>query len=205
MNEHLVNIKSRRLPHWRVENGTYFVTFRLADSLPADVAKSLAEFAQNVRDPEERRKLMERADRYLETGIGECILRRPDCAQIVAESLSHFDGERYRLGKWTVMPNHVHSVMQPVDGWTLDRVVGDIRSYTAHEINKRLGRKGRLWSPEPYDSWIRDERELAKASDYVVNNPVKAGLVDWPWVGEGESAEALLRGAKKTNSLIVKK
>jgi len=86
-----------------------------------------------------------RIEKFLDSGYGSCRLARADCAQIVKEALEHFDRERYLLGAWTVMPNHVHVLLKPVNGHTLDAIVRTWKKFSAREINKLVGRRGRLW------------------------------------------------------------
>jgi REP element-mobilizing transposase RayT len=186
MQEHLVQIHRRRLPHWRVEGGTYAVTFRLGDSLPADVVAKLAAEAETARTDEERRRLRSRAEKYLDAGYGQCLLRRPDCAAIVRDAMFHSNGDRYDLGPWSVMPNHVHSIVKPREDFDLDQIVADWRKISARRINELLKQRGSLWYPEPYDSWLRDVHEYRRAEAYILRNPEKAGLREWPFVGTAD-------------------
>jgi putative transposase len=112
------------LPHWEEEGGTYFVTFHLGDSLPSTVLANLTRQRKMleavvrsgrqltpiefVRAHQLRRKEIER---YLDANHGECILRRAECAAIVAERLAFCDRNHYELFAWVVMPNHVHSII----------------------------------------------------------------------------------------------
>lgn len=120
-----VSVRSRgRLPHWERSEGTYFVTFRLAGTLPSQVLESweadrqevgaLAKQQGRTLNAQERRRLhdlyTERIDAYLDSGSGECWLRNPDVARIIVRTLRFFDGQRYSLHAWSVMPNHVHVV-----------------------------------------------------------------------------------------------
>ena len=50
----------------------------------------------------------ERWHRSLDGCHGACVLRQPALAKIVADSLLHFDGQRYLMRDFVVMPNHVH-------------------------------------------------------------------------------------------------
>jgi REP element-mobilizing transposase RayT len=122
-------------------------------------------------------------DKYLDQGSGSCVLINPGAAGIVADALRFFDGERYGLHAWCVMPNHVHAVFEPLAGHTLEKILHSWKSFTANEINKALKRSGTLWQTESYDHLVRDEKEFERVVGYVANNPAKAGLVDWEWVG----------------------
>lgn len=180
-----IEISKRRLPHWRVPGGVYAITTRLEDSLPYDVVRQLAD---SKLEPAVRR---ERLERYLDAGYGSCVLRDPRCAQVVVDVLQHFDGVQYRLGPWSVMPNHFHATVKPMPGFMLNKILGAWRSVSAHRINKLSGRSGRLWEVEPYDSWLRDENDLARMRAYILNNPAAAGLKDWPWVGDPDTTGML--------------
>jgi REP element-mobilizing transposase RayT len=190
------------LPHVKREGASYFVTFRLNDSLPkAVLLKIQAERAERLRRLEARqasrvasedsvenieRDYFRKVESFLDRGSGECVLRRPEIARLLADALRFFEGERYRLDAWVVMPNHVHVVLWPMPNHTLSEVLQSWKRFTAREANKLLGRVGRtFWQPESYDHWIRDDAEHARCCRYTVHNPVKAGLCaapeDWPW------------------------
>ena len=108
---------------------------------------------------------------------------------MVSDALWHFDGERYRLHAWCVMPNHVHVVVTPLAGRTLSSIVHSWKSFTATEANQHLGRRGSFWMQEYFDRAIRDEHHFRSAVEYVEHNPVNAGLCeapeDWPWEQPG--------------------
>jgi REP element-mobilizing transposase RayT len=185
------------LPHWDVDEGLYFVTFRLADSLPRHVYQRIRdetrafERATSCGKPTAierdkiRRFLFARVDEQLDAGFGACWMRRPKIADLVADSLKFFDARRYQLLAWCVMPNHVHVVLELNAGETLDRICHSWKSYTAREANRILDRDGRFWEREYFDRLIRSSRDLENTVAYVLNNPAKAGLLDWPWVSGG--------------------
>jgi REP element-mobilizing transposase RayT len=193
------------LPHWEMEGGTYFVTYRLADSLPKDVLEGLeverrelerrAETKGQMQTREARTRIWvamhKRTEKILDAGLGSCVLADPGNARIVAESLRFFDGERYVLHTWCVMPNHVHVVFRLLARFTLSRVMHSWKSYTATKINRAVGRTGRLWQGEYFDRLIRNDKEFDRAVKYVVDNPCKAGLEEWEWVWfRGQDAPA---------------
>jgi len=185
------------LPHWTAEGATYFITFRLADSLPESaIGKLKSEQARLERQFDRANKPMTpvelirltrlKSDAYMELldeGFGECVLRRDDVAEIVAGALLHFHKQRYLLFAWCVMPNHVHAVVQPVPGFELPSILHSWKSFTANKANKLLGRSGAFWQAEYYDHLIRDESEFQHYVKYTRDNPAVAGLMDWPWVG----------------------
>lgn len=81
------------------------------------------------------------------------------------------------------MPNHVHAVFKARAGFSLRRILHGWKSFTANQCNKILGRTGPFWMEESYDRLIRDEDELRRFVNYTLENPAKAGLVSWKWVG----------------------
>jgi putative transposase len=108
-------------------------------------------------------------------------LRRPDVADEVEQVLRAEDGQTYRLRAWTLMPNHVHLV---VDVWQapLSKLLRLWKGRSSREANKVLNRRGSFWEREYFDTLIKDETHLRKAIHYTENNPVKAGLVRDPKV-----------------------
>ena len=156
------------LPHLKAEGGIYFVTFRLADSLPQS---ALDELERNK--PETRSKQIET---YLDAGHGECYLRNPEIAQMVIQALKQFEGERYVLHDWVVMPNHVHLVIEPRGAHALSDILHSLKSYTASEANRCLDRHGAFWQHESYDRLIRGQEEFDRCVQYVRDNPVRANL-----------------------------
>ncbi|WP_373653484.1 HsdR family type I site-specific deoxyribonuclease [Schlesneria sp. DSM 10557] len=194
------------LPHWTREGGIYAVTFRLADSLPQAVVltwkQEREEILNRAREmnrplsPAEERQLQhlfsENVEKFLDAGAGHCWLRRPEIAELVANALAHFEGERYRLLAWCVMPNHVHVVVKPQPGHTLAEITHSWKSFTSNEANRRLARTGEFWQKESYDHLIRDEEDLEHAVTYVLNNPRAAGLDAWKWVGAAADIGAII-------------
>ena len=178
------------LPHWEVAGAIYFVTFRLVDSLPRSVLRRIEEERETLKQllalrngessVEIERKaaelFSERVQGALDAGIGGCALARPDIAAAVADALHYFDGARYRLCAWCIMPNHVHVVFRLYDGWGLSAVVGSWKSFSAHEINKHTGRSGDVWQHETYDHIVRDSESLWHFAKYIVDNPRQAGV-----------------------------
>ncbi len=195
----------RVLPHWQPAGVPFFLTWRLAGSLPANV---LAEFAAEeeriASDPRAKdehsdwvinayKRLFERQDNELHTLNGPRWLAQPDIAAIVRDAMHQGVNERmYRLYAYTVMSNHVHVLLQPLeDAETgqpvpLARITQMLKGRTARFANQKLGRTGHpFWARESYDHWSRNENETRRIVAYILNNPVKAGLVTdssaWPW------------------------
>jgi REP element-mobilizing transposase RayT len=168
------------LPHLDVPGLHQFVTFHLGDSLPSEALVRL--YAETEQDDAER---LRRIERLLDAGHGACWLRRPEIARLVEGALLFFDGSRYRLLCWVLMPNHVHLLVETREGHPLPGLVQSWKSFTAKQANALLGRSGGFWARDDFDRYIRDDAHLAAVVRYVETNPVKAGLVerpeDWPW------------------------
>jgi REP element-mobilizing transposase RayT len=183
------------LPHWEREGATYFITFRLGDSLPAPALEKICrqqraiEQARNsgrqllpVESVTAKRTASRRVEAHLDAREGECLFKRPELAKIVADALRYDDTRRYGLEAWCVMPNHVHVLVTMFAAESLAEIVAAWKSVSVHRIHLRLSRRGPIWRPESYDHLVRDEEEFDRAVQYIRDNPVKAGLKDWPWV-----------------------
>lgn len=187
------------LPHWRQAGCTYFVTFRLADSIPKSVWQELeCERARWQRargiEPDncdwkhlfaklpiqERRLYEQRVGRMLNKSLddchGSCALRDPAIGNTVAVALDYFHGSRVFTGDYVVMPNHVHVLLTPMDGFELEDVLHSIKSYTSNEINRAMEQDGNLWQRESYDHIVRDAEQLQAYQQYIADNPVKGRL-----------------------------
>jgi REP element-mobilizing transposase RayT len=186
------------LPHWTRDHATYSIVFRLADSLPGHILQSwrlerehiIARAAQMERQLTEfeldRLEFLysEKVESHLNAGHGGCWMRDPRVARIVRDALLHFNEDRYRLFAWCVMPNHVHAVVRPFEGRPLPRVLHSWKSFTALSANRLLERSGPFWHTEYYDHLIRDGEDFSHAVRYVLQNPEKANLGNWPWMGK---------------------
>lgn len=182
-----VEKKNRNLPHWQQKGNAYFVTFRLYDSIPKEVAENITNerkewFSKNdISEPSDVKSLdkekqieyyklfSKRYDELLDNGYGSCVLAKPDCCELVGNALKHFNGTRYQLDEYAIQPNHVHVIVIPKDEWTLSQITHSWKSYTANEINKILGREGTLWMAESFDHIIRSPGQLERIREYIVN------------------------------------
>ncbi len=180
------------LPHFEAGEIAQAVTFRLADSLPAE---KLAEWRQEwatLPPGEAAQAERERIQEYLDRGHGLALLRDPRAAEIVQAALLHFDGERYALHAWMIMPNHVHVLFTPLRGYDLSEILHSWKSFTANRINRLFGSSGPLWQREYFDRYIRNREHFAAEASYIEGNPVKAGLCDrpeaWPYGSASWSA-----------------
>ena len=193
------SIFERRLPHWTQAGVVCFITWRTNDSIPADVLERwrhersqwLRQHAINPRatdwrqrlrelDPERQKEFFEtfstKWNRELDVGHGACVLKAPDVARIVAESLHKFDGDRYELTDFVVMPNHIHllaafrneeSMLEQCEGW---------KHYQAVQINRAVGSKGRFWQQDGFDHLVRSAEQFEHFRRYIAENPRKARL-----------------------------
>lgn len=175
---------SGNLPHWRQSGVTYFVTFRLADSLPEEKLRSWAlerdawiKAHPEPHTAELRREFYElfpaRLQRWLDQGHGSCVLAIPGIKRIVENALHYFEGLRYRLDEFVVMPNHVHVLVTPAKEQTLSRILHSWKSFTASKINSRLQTSGTLWRKESFDHIVRSPEGLVLIREYIRNNPRK--------------------------------
>ena len=181
-----VTIRNRGwLPHWEAEGATYFVTFRLHDSLPKHVLSGLIDRNSRRALPRDKSRAgnVRTVEKYLDQGSGACYLNEPAIAELVQQSIFWHEGKCYRLIAWAVVPNHVHLVFRAIPGHSLGEIVQSLKSFTAKKANTLLRRTGGFWQREYYDRLIRNDGELDRAIRYVLNNPENAGLTDWKWVG----------------------
>ena len=183
------------LPHWTKEGATYHLCIRLDDSLPQQTLQTWKEEREEIvqnavhkgkplTQPEQRRLdflYSEKVEKYLDSGYGACWLQRDAIADIVANALQYFNGERYQLSAWCIMPNHVHIVAQPLAGQELHTIMRSWKTFTARECNTMLHRNGTFWQREYFDHLIRSSDDLERCIDYVWKNPEEAGLKNWKW------------------------
>lgn len=178
------------LPHFEAGDVPQSVTFRLADSLPASAQRQIRREALSgvpQRRSANEAGALERQwiEDHLNRGTGPVWLTDPRIADAVQRSLLYFDGIRYRLHAWVIMPNHVHVMVTPDVGARLSTIVSSWKSYTSVHANALLGRSGPFWQPEYFDRFIRNARHFRSAVDYIENNPVVARLCaqlqDWPY------------------------
>jgi len=176
------------------------INFRLADALPNSVLERWLAELSGKADEAVAAVIYQRAEKYLDAGHGECWLRDPAIARLVEDALLHFDSERYHLLAWCVMPNHVHAMIETLEGFPLADVLHSWKSFTAKQANRILGRQGEFWQREYFDRYIRHAEHFLQAIAYIEENPVKAGLArvktDWPW----SSARFRQAGSDNTGS-----
>ena len=192
------SVVERRLPHWSQAGAVAFITWRTWDSMPRVVVdRWIAERENWLRDhgidpesdwkplidrlpPEQQRELQrimaERWDQELDHCHGRCVLRDPQAARIVGESLRHFDGDRYSMSDFVVMPNHVHVLASFCDHDGMLKQCDSWKHYTAVRLNKLVGRRGRFWEVDAFDRLVRDADEFEHYRRYIADNPRRARL-----------------------------
>lgn len=188
-----VDVRRRNLPHWRQEGKLYFVTWRLAESIPEEKRQAISrereafirahgDPAMTQMSPELKRRyhqlFSERVQRWLDAGHGSCLLRKPVAVQVVCAALHHFDGVRYVLGSFAVAGNHVHVLVAPMPGIRLSSVLHSWKSYTAKVINKAVGRSGTLWQDESYDHLVRSAASLHRIEEYIHAHQMQGAYVE---------------------------
>ena len=184
-----------KLPHWEVKNGRYFVTVRLADSLPRESVLRLQEINRSLAATEPKstafvalqRQFFRTMEKYLDAGAGACLLREPQAAAILTEEFAALADWSVTVPHYTIMPNHWHALLVPSSVCTrsLDEIMKRLKGRTGKQIRAALGGRGPIWQREWFDRWIRDDHEWEKTVAYIRNNPVKASLsASWqahPW------------------------
>jgi type I restriction enzyme R subunit/putative DNA methylase len=188
------------LPHCDSGDTIQFVTFRLADSLPQEKLSTLDRELAHIPTIEAEKKRRKAIEQWLDAGMGSCALAHPFISQLVQNALFRFDGDRYRLIAWCIMPNHVHVLIEPMIPLSL--IVQSWKSYTGREGRKiateldipvpcvDVSGSGmeRFWMRDYWDRFIRNEKHFQQTIRYIHENPVKAGLCDIPEQWRGSSA-----------------
>jgi len=197
----------RNLPHIQPIGAAFFVTFRLKDSIPkAKIWQLKNAFDENVKQLKrnnnadldfqlynERKRFFAQYDALLDAmEDGPVFLKQPKIAKLVVNELYRFDDDLYKLVAYSIMPNHVHilidtSIQIPkyfdVSKWEslefepLSNIMKKIKGPSAVYANRLLDRNGKFWQRESYDHYIRNAKEFNRVIAYILNNPVKAGLV----------------------------
>ena len=183
-----------KLPHWRQWGTTYFITSRLADSLPTHVLDEwrtlrdgwlanhgLTSSEQLGQLPEDQRhayhrEFTARFHELLDAGHGECVLAKADLAAILVSKLTAGDEHSYHLDAWVIMPNHFHALVEPATGSDLGNIVQRWKGGSAREINLARQSSGKLWHREAFDHIVRSEAQVNHFRRYIAMNPSKAGL-----------------------------
>lgn len=176
------------LPHFDGEV-VQFITIRLHDSLPQSILEKYNQEKQagKLKHYYED-EVLQKIDKYLDSGFGDCHLKRPEIAAIIVAALLFYNGKRYKLFSWVIMPNHIHFLIRPNDGFSLSEIIRDFKGYTARAANNLIKRTGTFWHPDYFDRYIKDQKHFLKTVKYIEMNPVEAGLVNRPEEWEFGSA-----------------
>ena len=185
------------LPHRDESHLIQSLTFRLADSLPQEKLRELEYELEAIPVQEQEKHRYIRIEAWLDAGMGCCALKHPELAEVMEYGFLLNDGIRYNLLAWCVMPNHVHILIEPLVA--LETITKSWKSYSgrwamAHNLALGLGISGKsLWQREVWDRYIRNEQHFRNITEYIHNNPVKAGLCkkpeDWRWSSAWEGRQ----------------
>ena len=175
----------RHLPHLHFNDGIYFITSRLYD--PSNFYSLMASGNNETDSKDEFNSHFEEYDNYLHK-MKSSIHYFDDfsVASILKNEFHNFDNREYELIAYTIMSNHFHLLFKLLSRNSgISKILQKIKGRSAFLINKYLNRKGKLWQDESYDRWVRDDKELYFIIKYILENPVKAGLVktwnDYPF------------------------
>ena len=118
----------------------------------------------------------------------------PDAARSIAlQCCLHDNDIKYFLHVATIMPDHAHLIFTPVvnseksEIYSLAEIMGGIKGASAQLINRKLDRRGRVWQTESFDHVLRSSESLDAKIDYILDNPIRAGLASkwedyhWGW------------------------
>jgi hypothetical protein len=192
-------VEGRNLPHWTQAGALVFITWRTADSMPRCVIADWVRFrndwlerrgidptdenwrVQLAKLPRELQDqfqalVFERWESRLDECHGKCVLRCSELSGIVADSLLHFDGDRYVMADFVVMPNHVHVLAAFPSEDDMKKQCDSWKHYTAVRINRQLKQKGRFWAVEDFDHLVRSEEQLVQLRQYIADNARNARL-----------------------------
>jgi len=204
-----------RMPHIRPIGATFFITMRLGDSLPQHIVREMkmeferkkAEIILDHPDDHkhliynEQKRFFAKYDHQLDDKpYGECYLQQPEAAKAIIDELERLDGEYFDLQAYCIMPNHLHLLVdtsiqlhgKDVDESNLDEhytqlniILKKFKGRSARYANQAIGRSGNFWQKDSYDHYVRDEKEWNNIANYILDNPVKAGLAkqqsDWQY------------------------
>jgi REP element-mobilizing transposase RayT len=193
------------MPHVEGADLIQHVSYHLADSLPKEAVEAMDQELKSLPPKQRDIEKEQRVAAYQDEGKGRSILRVPELAEMVQETFLHFVGDRYHLHAWCVMPNHVHVLFQPMNGWTMSTIISSWKSFTGRRISAYVkvngmpeglsaglvatlgrgdvkatlgrGEPSRVWHREYWDRYIRDHAHYTAVVNYIHQNPVKAKLV----------------------------
>jgi REP element-mobilizing transposase RayT len=165
-------IRRGNLPHWTLERVLYFVTFRLADSVPAAASARRRPDSSSIIDRRAPRFDVLAFERWFDHGLGSCVLANPTCRAIVEDAIRYFANERYYLDEFVVAPNHVHVLVAPWAPWSLSGILQSWKSFTSRRIRDHLrdrvpSLRERVWQRESFDHVVRTPLALDEYRTYI--------------------------------------
>ncbi|TAG10046.1 MAG: leucine--tRNA ligase [Verrucomicrobia bacterium] len=181
------------LPHWQQKGKLIFATWRLADSIPQEKLNQWRaerdawtaihpEPWDTDTENEYHQRFSKSIDEWLDSGSGECILQNSSISKIVADAMHHFDGDRYFLESFVIMPNHVHVLFRLSPDHLLEDVIHSWKSFSAKEINKARSTSGEVWQKDYWDRIVRDRDHHDHLQTYIAENPKRARLKEGAFV-----------------------
>jgi REP element-mobilizing transposase RayT len=194
------SITWQTLPHWRQMGVTYFVTSRLADSIPHWVVQRWEEERRqwllregvdsdvemdrlsSAKRLEFKRTFTAKWHRWLDIGYGNCVLKESDVAQVLIKEITRGHPIDYTLDAWVLMPNHFHALVNPSQRTNLSSIQQRWKGASAMRINHLLKREGQLWQKEAFDHIVRNSNRLNDFRRYIAENPGKARLREGEYV-----------------------
>ena len=200
-----IAIAQRKLPHWSQAGTVVFITWRTQDSMPQGIIDAWRadrnrwlnahaidptqegwKMALHELPPKLNAEFHERfTSRWhdeLDACHGACVLRRPDLAKLVAESLLRFNNDRYEMMDFVVMPNHLHVLATFPDKQSMLAQCEPWKHFTATRINSALDQKERFWQQDAFDHLVRHEAQFARLKCYIAENPMKSRLAPGEYV-----------------------
>ncbi len=203
------------MPHIRPIGATFFITMRLGDSLPQHIVREMKmEFERKKKQImldhpddhealiyDEQKRFFGKYDHQLDhKPYGECYLQQREVAKVIIGELELMDGKHFDLQAYCIMPNHLHLLVdtsiqlqgKDINESNLDdnyiqlnEVLKGFKGRSARYANQAIGRSGNFWQKDSYDHYVRDDKEWNNIANYILNNPVKAGLAeqqsDWEY------------------------
>lgn len=198
-----IGFRRRHLPHWFVADRHYFVTIRLKGSLPIGIVNELrvererlTAIKPTVKQWNDLQKSHFKKIEAVLDGAkeGPKHLIIPEIGNLVLDAFKWLEEKHgWHITALTIMPNHTHVLMRNIIGnnHLINDHLGVLKGYTARLANTILRRKGAFWMDENFDHWCRSSQKIEAARHYIINNPVKAGLVgqqeDWHWTKVGRA------------------
>ena len=134
----------------------------------------------------------------------------PSARDIVLNSCLHDHRRKFELYVAVVMPDHVHIVLTPLideesqEVRSFVKIMQEIKSASAHLVNRRLRRQGHVWQEESFDHILRSSENIDAKVSYVMENPVRKGLVTdwreyrWTWQRQDKPAAGMHLASSQT-------